>query len=181
MKGIIFTELLEMIEKRWTPELADRVLRKSALASGGAYTSVARYPASEWQSIVANLANQTGVPGPRLVREFGEYLFGSFKVLYPRLLNSITDSFSLFEAVDSYIHVEVKKLHPDAQLPVFQCTRSADGVFVMKYSSPRPMADLAEGLIHGTLKHFGEDISVMREDTPGGPPYLSRFTMRRNA
>jgi hypothetical protein len=36
----------------------------------------------------------------------------------------------------------------------------------MLYSSPRGFADLAEGLIHGCIKYFGETIEVTRSDLP---------------
>jgi hypothetical protein len=181
MKGIMFTELLGMMESRYSPALSDRVLVKSNLPHGGAYTSVARYPAEEWLNIVSNLSIETGVPGHELVRGFGEYLFGTFKIHYPELLSKATDTYSLLESVHGYIHVEVRKLYPDAELPAFSCSRPAPGTFLMDYSSPRPLADLAQGLIHGALTHFGEDAIVSREDAPGGPPFRSRFTLRRRA
>lgn len=181
MKGMLFTELLEMVEKRYSPELADRVLRKATLPSGGIYTAVGRYPVAEWQSIIANLSTETGQPARTLIHDFGEYLFGTFKQEYPQLLKGITNSYALFEAVDAYIHVEVRKLHPDAQLPTFRFERPGDGSFVFDYISQRPLADLAEGLVHATLKHFKEKISVVRQDTPGGPPFKSRFVMRPGA
>jgi hypothetical protein len=51
----------------------------------------------------------------------------------------------------------------------------------MDYYSPRPLADLADGLIQGALRHYGEDVEVQRHDFQGGPPYKTRFSMRRRA
>jgi hypothetical protein len=178
MKGILFTELVEMIEERYSPEMADRVLCNADLASGGAYTSVGRYPSQEWMAIVRSLSSETGVPGNVLVRAFGEHLFGRFKQLYPDMLRS-GDAFSLFESVDGFIHVEMRKLHPDAELPTFRCSRPDASSLIMDYYSPRPLADLAEGLIQGALRHFAENVEVHRHDFPGGPPYQARFSMRR--
>ena len=39
MKGIVFTEFLDMVEARFTPEVADRMITAAALPSDGAYTS----------------------------------------------------------------------------------------------------------------------------------------------
>jgi hypothetical protein len=179
MKGIMFTELIEMMEACYSPELADRVLTNAELPDGGAYTAVARYPSEEWRRIVDCLSEATGTPVNELIRSFGEYLFGKFVVLYPELVTRFSDAYSLLESVEGFIHVEVRKLYPDAHLPEFRTTHHGPGTLVMEYRSPRPLADLCEGLIRGTLKHFAEDIEVSREDTPGGPPFHSVFTMRR--
>ena len=63
--------------------------------------------------------------------------------------------------------MEVRKLYPDAQLPQFDCTRSADGL-QMLYSSPRHFGDLAEGLIRGAIAHFGDQLHVTRQEQPNG-------------
>jgi len=46
MKGIIFTEFLEMVEDRFSPEIADRIIEAADLPSGGAYTAIGTYDAS---------------------------------------------------------------------------------------------------------------------------------------
>lgn len=43
MKGIIFTEFLEMVEDRFSPEIADRIIEASDLPSRGVYTAVGTY------------------------------------------------------------------------------------------------------------------------------------------
>ncbi|MCX7200840.1 MAG: hypothetical protein NTV17_00650 [Burkholderiales bacterium] len=40
MKGMIFTEFLELVERTYSPEMADDLIDASNLPSGGAYTSV---------------------------------------------------------------------------------------------------------------------------------------------
>ena len=39
IKGLLFTELLEMVEDSFSPELADRIIEDADLPSGGVYTS----------------------------------------------------------------------------------------------------------------------------------------------
>ena len=43
MKGVIFTEFLEMVESHFSPEMADRIITAARLPSGGAYTAVGTY------------------------------------------------------------------------------------------------------------------------------------------
>ena len=41
MKGIVFTELIELVEKKFGLEMVDTIIGESDLPSGGVYTSVA--------------------------------------------------------------------------------------------------------------------------------------------
>ncbi|MGH7856391.1 MAG: heme NO-binding domain-containing protein, partial [Candidatus Binatia bacterium] len=84
MKGIVFTEFLEMVEERFSPEIADRIIQASNLPSGGAYTAVGTYDYNELLRLVTNLGRETGVLVPDLVRSFGQHLFGRFYVSYPQ-------------------------------------------------------------------------------------------------
>ncbi len=52
MKGMVFTEFLEMVEDRFSPEIADRIITASDLRSGGAYTAVGTYEHSEMIQLV---------------------------------------------------------------------------------------------------------------------------------
>lgn len=47
MKGMIFTEFLEMVEEKFSMEMVDQILSESDLPSGGIYTSVGNYPHTE--------------------------------------------------------------------------------------------------------------------------------------
>ena len=85
--------------------------------------------------------------------------------------------YSLLEKVDSTIHVEVRKLYPDAELPRFKCDSSEPRRLTMIYQSPRGFADFAAGLIEGCIEHFGETIDVQREDLAGGQGTHVRFSL----
>jgi hypothetical protein len=46
------------------------------------------------------------------------------------------------------------------------------------YRSPRRLADLAEGLIHGCIAHFGDAVALERTDLPdAGADQVVRFTL----
>ena len=44
MKGIVFTEFLEMVEAQYSPAFLEDLIDEVQLSSGGAYTSVGTYP-----------------------------------------------------------------------------------------------------------------------------------------
>src|SRR5688500_13719002 len=84
MKGIVFTEFLEMVEHQFGPAIADRIIVESKVASNGAYTSVGTYDHGELVAMVVCLSAATGVPAEALVQAFGEHLFERFAVGFPQ-------------------------------------------------------------------------------------------------
>jgi len=179
VKGIVFTEFLDMVEEQYTPEIADRMITAAAVPSGGAYTAVGTYDYREIVQLVAQLSALTSIPVPRLLHTFGVYLFDRFVAVYPALFAGATSAFSFLEQIEDYIHVEVRKLYPDAQLPTFDCDTSTPGRLTMLYRSSRPFADLAEGLIAGCIAHFGEPIVVHRDDLANSHGIYVRFVLTK--
>lgn len=177
MRGIVFTEFLEMVEERFTPEIADRMIMAAALPSGGAYTAVGTYDYREIVQLVTQLSTLTSITVPDLLRAFGRHLFGRFVEASPYLFAGITSTFNFLGQIEDYIHVEVRKLYPDAELPTFACDTATPGRLMLDYHSSRPFADLAEGLIAGCIAHFGECIVLHREDMAHGPGTHVRFVL----
>ena len=83
--------------------------------------------------------------------------------------------------MERHIHIEVRKLYPDAELPAFEYSRPMEGTLIMTYQSHRAMADFAEGLILGCIEHFGEPIALEREDMSGGAGTCVRFVLQSTA
>ena len=179
MKGVVFTEFLEMVEERFSPEMADRIIENSELASGGAYTTVGTYDHDEMIQLVSRLSDETGISAAELLRSFGIHLFGRFQVMFPKYFEGISSSFDFLQVVDRYIHVEVLKLYPDAELPSFDCDPSHPGCLQMTYQSTRPFAALAEGLIRGCVAHYGEAVDITTEDMSNGAGTAARFLLTR--
>ncbi|MFC5469760.1 heme NO-binding domain-containing protein [Cohnella suwonensis] len=168
MKGMVFTSFLEMVENKFSLGMADQIIEASDLPSGGSYTSVGTYHHNEMIQLVVQLAERTGIPVADLVRTFGEYLFTQLIAMYPQFIQEHRTAFSFLRKVDNYIHVEVRKLYPDAELPAFEYEASEPGSMAMIYRSSRPFADLAEGLILGCIQYYGENIEVKRDNLSEG-------------
>ena len=90
--------------------------------------------------------------------------FHSLAKAYPSFVKESTDPLDFLEQVETYIHVEVRKLYPDAELPTFECSRpNSPDQLHMTYYSIRHMEDVCEGLIRGSLEHFGVQATVERQ------------------
>lgn len=164
MKGIIFTELLAMAEDSFGEEAVDRVIEASDLPSAGAYTSVGNYPCEELFNLIGGFSAHSGLSAAALQRLFGHWMMQSFARHYPQFFEGRAGSLDMLEAIEDDIHVEVRKLYPDANLPTFETRRDGPGGLDMTYRSPRALADFCHGLIESCTDHFGETARISRRD-----------------
>lgn len=179
MKGIIFTEFLDMVEEKFSPEVADRIIEASNLSTGGAYTSVGTYHHTELIEMVGHLSAESDIDVVPLVKVFGEHLFGRFVDLYPEFFQEMSSTFSFLNLIENHVHVEVRKLYPDAELPTFATEQPEPQILEMTYKSKRPFAPVAEGLIKGCITYFKENITLRAEDLSGGDNTHVRFTLEK--
>jgi len=178
MKGIVFTEFLELVEDAWSLDMVDTILADAKTATGGAYTAVGTYDGAEMVALIGALSRATGTPMGALIETFGRHLFGRFVALYPAFFEGCESTFDFLPRVDEYIHVEVRKLYHDAELPSIQARQDGPDTMHVVYRSPRCMAKLARGLIDGCIAHFGDRCSVAEADDTGGGSQVT-FTLQR--
>lgn len=179
MKGIVFTEFLDFVEARTGLVAVEEMIAACDLLSGGAYSSVGTYDVGELVQILGQFTARTNVPPTQAVEAFGEHLFARFVVLFPAFFDGVTDALAFLEGVEGHIHVEVRKLYPDAELPHLATSRPHHDHLVLEYESSRGLDALANGLIVGCLRHFHCNATVERGPVagPGGPRV--RFDVRR--
>lgn len=179
MKGMVFTTFMEMVEDKFSIDTADRIIEEAELESGGSYTAIGTYSHEEIVKLVVRLSHHTGIAVGELVKAFGHHLFGVLVRGHPQFLAGSNDAFQFLLQVDRYIHIEVRKLYPDAQLPRFTYEQPDDDTLVMHYLSERPFADLAEGLILGCIEHYGQNVRLVREDIGDAPGTSATFTLTK--
>lgn len=181
MKGIVFTEFLDMVEDLFKIDTVDNIIENAgdALSTGGAYTSIGTYPHHEIIILVTHLSKETNLPVDKLVYTFGKHLLGRFYALYGHFFAEAETTFDFLESIENYIHIEVRKLYPDAELPTFVTNRLNNLQLVMDYSSDRAMGDLAEGLIQGTIEKYKEPITLVRENIEGTEGKQVRFILTK--
>ena len=177
---MVFTEFLEMVEDKFSPEIADRMIDASNLSTDGSYTSVGTYDHGELVDMVVNLSKESKIEVPTLIKVFGEHLFGRFSELYPAFFQTKQPCFDFLELIDNHVHVEVRKLYPDVELPSFKTTRPCENSLKMTYQSERPFAPLAEGLIIGCIAYHQEDISLEVSDLSNGENKHVEFLLTKN-
>lgn len=180
MKGLVFTEFLILVENLFGEDMVDDIIDDCPnLTTKGAYTSVGTYDHTELLSLIAALSARSNIPVRTLVFKYGYHLFSQFHRMIPQFFSDITDSFEFLETVENHIHVEVKKLYPDATLPSFETKRLTNNDLVMIYRSSCPFADFAHGLISGCADFYKEAVDITYEDHNKNGNYCRIFTLHR--
>lgn len=163
MKGTIFVELIKMAEGAFGEDAVDTILDHADLDNGGAFTTVGNYPCSELVKIVLAFSEHSGLSPDALQKMFGHWMLKHFAEQYPHFFGDKKDAFSLLESIENEIHVEVRKLYPEVELPTFDTERASSDKMLMTYESPRPLASFCEGMIEASLVYFDETGDISSE------------------
>jgi len=179
MKGIVFTEFLELVEDKFGLEMVDYIISNSELPSQGVYTSIGTYSFSEMLQLLTHLSEKTKISIDKLLLTYGEHFFSVIEQSYPGLLASYKDPIDMLSSIENHIHVEVQKIYPDAELPTFKVIEKSERTLIMDYTSSRAMHHFGLGLMNKTFEHFDSKGSIVLEKLkPDGTEV--RFVINKN-
>lgn len=158
MKGIIFNLLEDMVSGQDGDAAWDELLDAAALDGG--YSAIGNYPDQELLDLVSAAAAASGVDPDEITRAFGRHALTGLAARYPQFFDPHTSTRDFLLTLNDVIHPEVRKLHPEADPPVFDYDTSDPHRLGIGYSSARRLCVFAEGMIVGAARHFGEDVRV---------------------
>ena len=168
MKGILFTEFLELVEDRFGLEIIDRIINSSNLESNGIYTAIGTYEFSEMLQLLHFLSEKVGISIDDLLLVYAEHFFDVLKQSYPGLMATYKDPIEMLSTIENHIHTEVRKIYPDAELPTFEVVTKTNTSLIMIYKSSRAMHHFGLGLMNKTFEHFNAtatiDLEMIKED-----------------
>ncbi|WP_339658463.1 heme NO-binding domain-containing protein [uncultured Polaribacter sp.] len=163
MKGIVFTEFLDLVEEKFGIEMVDDIISNSTLASEGVYTSIGTYSFSEMLQLVSHLSSKSNISIDDLLMIYGEHFFSVIERSYPGLLATYNDPIEMLSSIENHIHVEVRKIYPDAELPTFIVQEKKENSLIMIYKSNRAMHHFGLGLMNKTFQHFKSTAEIILE------------------
>lgn len=163
MKGIVFTEFLELVEDKFGLEMVDKIISASELESNGIYTSIGTYSFSEMLQLLQHLSANTGISIDNLLLVYAEHFFGVIETSYPGLLATYKDPIEMISSIENHIHIEVRKIYPDAELPVFILEEKTENTLTIVYKSSRAMHHFGLGLMNKTFEHFNSTAEIVLE------------------
>ena len=160
MKGIIFTEFLDLVEKKFGIGMVDKIIAQSELKSAGAYTAVGTYDFGEMLQLMTHLSHNPSLSIDDLLLVYAEHLFHALVKSYPDLISHYADPMTLLASIENHIHIEVKKIYPDAELPTFVVEDYSKDKMTIVYRSDRALYMLGKGLMHETFKLFDVPVQI---------------------
>jgi hypothetical protein len=175
MKGIVFTELLDMVEAKFGHSTLQNTIKTANLGHDGVYVAGGYYPFEELAGIVVALSKVTNVPVPDLLFAYGRHLFGVLIKGYPQFAEGKKTPLDFMESIDNYIHVEVRKLYPDAELPKFHVESKTNDKIIILYESPRRLENLAHGLMVGCADYYNQPLDIQYAPAPEISEHTVRF------
>ncbi len=163
MKGMVFTGFLDMVESAFGLETVDYIIENSDLQSQGVYTSVGTYDFVEMVSLITNLSKKVDLPVNTLLYEYGKYFFNTLASSHSDIFKQYSSPISLLSSVESHIHVHVRKIYPNAELPTFDVVEETNDSIQMIYKSERSLYSFAHGLIEKTFDHYESKATISYE------------------
>jgi hypothetical protein len=179
MKGIVFTEFLELVEDKFGLEMVDHIISNSDLESNGIYTSVGTYSFSEMLQLLQHLSERTDISIDNLLLVYAEHFFSVIEKSYPGLLATYKDPIEMISSIENHIHVEVRKIYPDAELPTFEILEKTKDSLIMDYRSSRAMHHFGLGLMNKTFEHFNSTAEITLEKIKANGTHV-RFVINKN-
>jgi hypothetical protein len=95
-----------------------------------------------------------------VIRHVGHEGLSILAERYPEFFTSHDDVRSFLVTLNDIIHPEVRRLYPGALVPEFEYRTPEPNVLEMLYRSERGRCDLAEGLVLGVGRHYGQRVDV---------------------
>ena len=178
MRGVIFTEMIEFVEEALGFEVADKMIEKAMLENHGAFSQGGNYPFDHMLKLLTALSEITGKTPNELLFIFGKHLFTTLVKLYGKNIKETGNSLDFIDSVEEYVHVEVKKLYPDADLPKFETVSKDEQQLQLVYKSNKKLEAFAHGLIEACGEYFNEPLDVKYE-TIHDEPHEVKFTIKK--
>ena len=158
MKGIVFNILERVVTDTHGADTWDTLLDRSG--ASGVYSALGSYPDAELIGLVVAASELTGASPGDVLRWFGTEAIAIFHARYPELFAGHSHSTALLARLNDVIHPEVRKLYPGAEVPEFDFELGGRESIVIIYRSSKRLCALAEGLIQGTARMYGESVTI---------------------
>jgi hypothetical protein len=162
VKGVIYNLVENVVRSELGDDAWDYVIDESGVS--GAYTSLGTYPDSDLTDIAASVAHQVGSDPSSVIRHVGHEGLSILAERYPEFFTPHDDVRSFLMTLNEIIHPEVRRLYPGALVPDFEYRTPEPDVIELVYRSERGRCDLAEGLVLGVGRHYGQRVEVSQPE-----------------
>lgn len=178
MKGVIFTELIEMIENLMGLKITNEIIEDAGLENQGAYTAAGTYPYQDLVKLMESLSKHSSTSKEKLLWSYGEYLFYRLTEEYAKKLSESPNAFDFIQQLEQIISMEILKYNPRVSQFMVRVIQQDKNTLEVLYDSEKRISQLIEGALAACIKSFPENISLERKDlTPDGSKV--RFILKK--
>lgn len=170
MKGLLFTELMEMVEENFGYNTANAIVQHSKLSTNGVYTAARSYHRNEMSILFQQLHKQTRVSIQKLSIIFGMHLSKRIAFNYPHYFDYINRIFSFISKKESI------KRHHDEQL--FEFIESSENSLTIIYNPVLKANCISDGIAQGYLEYFNS-LNCIQEKTLSNGRIKFIITLRK--
>jgi hypothetical protein len=189
MKGIIFTEFLDLVEERFGLEMVDQIICQSRLESQGAYTSIGTYSIYEFLQLLHHLSKNKSISIINLLEVYAVQIFSAMDTIHPEMLKSYNNPIEMIAAMNDHIEIifntkntlpiESLKVESFVPFPLFIVEEKTKNSLIIKYISNRGLQYFWLGLMHEMFKHFNETATIVLEKIKKDGTEI-KFTINKN-
>ncbi len=163
MKGIFFTEFLEMVEREYGLILTEKIISDLGTGNNGVYEATTDYPYSQFVELCNLLGFEVKSSVSDVVKNFGEYLFSRLVILFRPSFAGNSSIFDFLDQIDEFIHNKIQERFTPVEIPRFRAVKINDSTFQMSYQTEKLLIDLAIGLFMGCQRFFNEELTLNTE------------------
>ena len=159
MKGLIFTDFIKLVEKRFSRQEADAWLESCELPGGRTYAAAGEYPYREFMELVMHLSARTGETLAIILHDFGRHLAAQ------ALRREAPDSGDALAELARLVGNDFRNLLTPNQVT------SRDAILDIEMGesrveitchAPRPIADILAGMIERVAEESSDLIHIAR-------------------
>ena len=159
MKGIVFTEFLEMVEEEFGFKVIDKIIVNSDLLSKGIYTAFGNYDEGELFILINALSMEVNLEKSKIMIILGEKLYKSF--------------------IENYINMEVRRIFPKSSLQQIEIDYLNEEKLIITYYVNEKISELIQGIILGYINICKDSIKVNKSDAILDGQLVYRFIMEK--
>src|SRR5690606_25138495 len=160
MKGVVFTEFLEMVEGSYGLGMVDYILQNSDLDSNGIYTSVGTYDFKELITLFSVLSEKVKIKVDDISYNFGKYFFTSLKNTRPQIFEEHDSPEEFLISIEDHVYKQVKDGHPPVKPQTFTIEKNDQDQMIFVYKSTTGLYMFALGFVEKTFEHYNPSFKV---------------------
>lgn len=110
--------------------------------------------------MLVHLSEVTKIPVNDLIYTYGLYFFKTIESQHAYIFQHYTSPIDFVSSIENHIHVQVKKIYPDAELPSFKIVSKNTQELQLIYSSERAMYMFAKALMEKTFEYYKNNVEI---------------------